>query len=78
MKRPIWTAIKGIFTFGESKSKQNAQSAAMAAGSCEEIGQDFDVIEVHERIGWNAPDPEDNNFNVINAAESRKEPLSEI
>ena len=77
IKRPIWTAIKGIFTFGGSKSKPKA---ATAAGTSEEIGQDFDVIEVHERIGWNAPDNSlaDTNFNVINAAESRQEPLSEI
>ena len=46
--------------------------------STEEIEQDFDVIELDERFGAAAQTDDMNFFNVINTAETRQEPLSEI
>lgn len=73
IKRPIWTAIKGVFSWSSSKKHQNAQGNAPA----EDLNiADWDVVEDDRATAQERDAP--TAFDVVNAAEEREAPLSEI
>ena len=63
IKRPIWTAIKGLFTRSKTNTSNQGNSAAGAANSgYVPSAEEFDVIEKFEAREDAYPLPEIDNF----------------